>query len=311
MKRYISIDGGTTNTRVSLVADGKVIDTVKFPVGARVGITDKNALPSAIKSGILTLLSKNGLKESDIEKIIASGMITSDAGLVSLPHLPLPAGISELKKASFETKIPEISDIPFVFIRGVRTLANGYEDADMMRGEETEIMGLADGKGKSAVYMLMGSHTKLIKLDEKGKIEGFTTTLTGELIAALANGTILKDSFSLTHDTFDKEALFDGFEYAKSHGINEALFKTRILKNLFGKSELEAYSFFLGACLSDELVAASKFRTKKIVIGGKRQLKTAIYELLKASGFDAEMLSNEAVDASVAKGQIRIYEYEE
>jgi phage replication-related protein YjqB (UPF0714/DUF867 family) len=53
------------------------------------------------------------------------------------------------------------------------------------------------------------------------------------------------------------------------------------------------------------------FSSRKIFIGGKRQLKRAIYELLKASGFDAEMLSDEAVDASVVKGQIKIYEYED
>ena len=32
--------------------------------------------------------------------------------------------------------------------------------------------------------------------------------------------------------------------------------------------------------------------------------------VLSASGFKAEMLSDEAVDASVINGQIKIYEYE-
>ncbi len=308
MRRYISIDGGTTNTRISLVCDGEIIDTVKFNVGARAGIADKTALPCAVKQGIKEILERNSLSESQIDKILASGMITSDTGLVSLPHLTLPIGIPELKAASFETKLPEISKAPFVFIRGAKTGAESFELADMMRGEETEIMGVAESF--DAVYMLMGSHTKLIKLDGQGKISSFTTTLTGEFIASLAQGTILKDSFSLNFDDFDKEMLICGFEYAKANGINEALFKTRILKNLFGKTELEAYSFFLGACLAGEVEAAAKFCADKIIIGGKRQLKRAIYELLKASGFNAEMLTDEAVDTSVVKGQIKIYEYE-
>ena len=148
-------------------------------------------------------------------------------------------------------------------------------------------------------------------IDENGKITDFTTTLTGELIASTANGTILKDSFSLNFDSFDKEYLIKGFDFANEYGINEALFKTRILKNLFNKAELEAYSFFLGACLSGEVVAIKNFNTKKVVIGGKRQLKRAIYELLLTQGFDAVMLSDAEVDASVVKGQIKIYEYEE
>ncbi len=234
-------------------------------------------------------------------------MITSDTGLVSLPHLTLPAGLSELKKGAYEVNLPEISNIPFAFIRGVKTDFESLDSADMMRGEETEVFGLSE---EDAVYMLMGSHTKLIKL-EGGKITGFTTTLTGEFIASLANGTILKDSFSLDFEDFDKDTLLSGFEYAKLYGINEALFKTRILKNLFGKTELEAYSFFLGACLAGEVEAAANLCAEKIIVGGKRQLKRAIYEILKASGFDAEILSDEAVDASVVKGQIKIYEYEE
>ena len=307
MKRYISIDGGTTNTRITLVENGKAIDTLKFPVGARAGISDKTLLPNTVKGGIRDILARNALKESDIEKILASGMITSESGLVALPHATLPAGLAELKKASFETILADITTIPFVFMRGVKADAEGFEDADMVRGEETEIMGLSDaGDG---VYMLMGSHTKLMKL-EGGKIVDSATTLTGELIAALATGTILKDSFSLNFEDFDEAALFRGFDYAKDFGINEALFKTRILKNLFAKNELEAYSFFLGASLSGEVKAAKKFQAKKILIGGKRQLKRAIFALLERAGFDVEMLSDAAVDESVIKGQIKIYECE-
>ena len=307
MKRYLSIDGGTTNTRLSLIENGKITDTLKFRVGARAGISDKTILPNTLKNGICEILTKNSLNESDIDKILASGMITSESGLLALPHLPLPAGLAELKKASFETKLPEISGIPFVFMRGVKSELETLGGADMVRGEETEIMGLSDaGDG---VYMLMGSHTKLMKL-ENGKIVKSATTLTGELIASLATGTILKDSFSLNFDGFDEKELFLGFEYANAFGINEALFKTRILKNLFGKTELEAYSFFLGACLAGEVKAAENFNSKKILIGGKRQLKRAVYALLKKCSFDAEMLSDEAVDVSVIKGQIRIYEYE-
>lgn len=308
MKRYISIDGGTTNTRISLVENGEIIDTLKFPIGARAGISDKSALPNAVKSGISELLSKNSLSASDVDKILVSGMITSDSGLVTLPHLTLPAGASELKKGIFETSLPEISEIPFAFIRGVKSESESFEGTDMIRGEETEIMGFPIHD--SAVYMLMGSHTKLIRLENE-KIVSSTTTLTGELIASLATGTILKDSFSLDFEDFDKKQLFEGFEYANSNGLNEALFKTRILKNLFGKTEFEAYSFFLGACLSGEVHAVANFQSRKIFIGGKRQLKRAVYELLKSSGFYVEMISDEAVDESVVKGQIRIYEYEE
>ena len=36
----------------------------------------------------------------------------------------------------------EISDIPFVFMRGVKLEGQDIDDFDMMRGEETELMAL-------------------------------------------------------------------------------------------------------------------------------------------------------------------------
>lgn len=309
MRRYLSIDGGTTNTRLSLVTDGKIVDTVKYSVGARTGIDDKSALCCAIKGGIQKLLDKNSLSESDIEKILASGMITSDSGLVSLPHLSLPAGIKELKEATCETVLPEISKIPFVFIRGVKTAGSSLDTQDLMRGEETELFGIAEDFG--ATYLLPGSHNKIIRLNEDGKIISFKTTLLGELVFSLASHTILKDSFSLDFEDFNSEYLKKGCDYAKKSGINEALFKTRVLKNSLGASENESYSFFLGACLAGELTALEKSGAQKIIIGGKRQLKNALCVLLEEAGLSAKVISDEAVDASVVRGQIKIYEYGE
>ena len=50
MKRYISIDGGTSTTRISLVCDGSVTDTVKLSYGARSNIS---AVARFDASGIL------------------------------------------------------------------------------------------------------------------------------------------------------------------------------------------------------------------------------------------------------------------
>ena len=54
MKSYVTIDGGTTNTRLYLVADLKVERSVKLAVGARNG---KDALLSAISGAIGDLVS--------------------------------------------------------------------------------------------------------------------------------------------------------------------------------------------------------------------------------------------------------------
>ena len=49
MANYLTVDGGTTNTRIYLVRNGRVEDTQKLSVGARNGA---DALKKATASGV-------------------------------------------------------------------------------------------------------------------------------------------------------------------------------------------------------------------------------------------------------------------
>lgn len=312
MATYVTVDGGTTNTRISLVKDRVIKDTLKFKVGARLGALDKALYKNTIKNGISDLLVRNGISETEVERILASGMITSDSGLYALEHITLPAGIKELKEASEEVLIPDVSRIPFVFVRGVRTSGGSLDSVDIMRGEETEIYGIAEDGESDVLYMLMGSHTKIIKLGEDGKISGFTTMLTGEMAAALSENTILKDAVNLNSEKLVEEYLLKGYRYSLEYGINEALFKVRILKNVFKKSASELYSFYIGVILSNEIRYVLKEVKTKVVVAGKRQLKNAVSMILKSEGVENVIaLGDEAVDASVSKGLVKIYEYKD
>lgn len=311
MKHYITIDGGTTNTRVSLVSDNTILDTVKIPLGARASMDGNNALREAIKKAIASLLERHALTERDVCRILASGMITSEFGLCCLPHAIAPAGIRELHDTMHETVLPDISPIPFVFIRGVKTVGTGLADTDMMRGEEAELVGIMNESDGECLYILPGSHSKLIETDRGGRITRFASMLTGEMIAALSSGTILRDAVDLSISEFDNGKLLEGCRYALEKGLSEALFKTRVLKNHLGGTPIEAYSFFLGAVLSSEIGAIIKSPTHRIVIGGRTQIKNATASLLSAlSDKEIITLSADAVDASSTRGVIKIYEYE-
>ncbi len=310
MKRYITVDGGTTNTRVSLVENRKILETVRVPIGARAGMDDPAALPVALRKAVSSLLHAHGLEEGDITRILASGMITSEFGLCPLPHLVSPAGIAELHATMHEVLLPEISSIPFVFVRGIKTVGEGLADTDMMRGEEAELMGLIRENAPESLYILPGSHSKLIEVDKTGRISRFATMLTGEMIAALSQGTILKDAVDLSLREFDSEYLIQGCRYAREKGLNEALFKVRILKNLFGVQPGKVYSFFLGAVLASEIQAIITSPVERVVIGGKAQIKKATAVLLSALSLkEIVVASDEDVDASSALGVIRIYEF--
>ncbi len=308
MKVYIAVDGGTTNTRISLVKDGKILASDKYNIGARASIGGNLELKTTLKNGIETILKKTGIDSKSVIRIIASGMITSEFGLVNLPHITAPCSIKDMKQNVYDTTIPEISNIPFTFIRGVKTASEDLSKVDMMRGEETELMGILNG-GK-CVYVLPGSHSKIIFTDEEGKVTNFSTLLTGEMIYALSTSTILKDSVDLSLNMFDKAYLEKGYEYCKKHGINEALFKVRILKNLFKANSEQCYGFFLGIALCGEIEKILQVNAPTIVIGGKKQLKEATaYLLSKYSKSTIKVLSDEEVDHSSTLGAIRIFEY--
>lgn len=311
MSTYITVDGGTTNTRISLVRDMKVEDTIKFNIGARIGIDNNTMLCDAIKRGILEILERNRLKERNISKIIASGMLTSEFGLINLEHIEIPAGIKELHDSMVEVTLENISSVPFVFIRGVRTSCKSIEDADMMRGEESELVGLSDSLVENAIYILPGSHSKHIKTDVDGKITDITTMLTGEMIAAISQGTILKDAVNLENSQIDDRYLILGYEYCLENGFNKSVFKTRVLKNMFSRTQSEVYSFFVGVLLCDEIREIIRNNSEKIVIGGRKQIKEAIYRILvKKSKGKIYCVDDEISEVANSLGMIRIFEYD-
>lgn len=309
MKKYITIDGGTTNTRVSLFCNNRIISVKKLSVGARIGLENKDLLKTEIKKAIEEILTANGLGECEIERIIASGMITSEGGLVCLDHLKAPCGIEELSKGIYEITISEISSIPFVFIRGVKTNGDSFEDIDMMRGEETELIGLGDTMEKNCLYVMPGSHSKLVYIDENGRITSFSTELTGELIAAVSKNTILSASVNLDECDIDCEYLFKGYEYALENGINSAFFKVRILDKLCKKTSGQVYSFFVGSALSAEINNIIKSQAQKVVVCGRAQLKTATALLLEKFSQKSVVVADEkSCENAPSLGAVRVYE---
>lgn len=309
MANYLTVDGGTTNTRIYLVRNGRVEDTQKLSVGARNGA---DALKKALRDGINTILERNSLEPSAISQILASGMITSEYGLCKLDHLLLPAGASELHKAMQEELFFDICPIPWRFMRGVKSLGKDLSECDVMRGEETELMGLLDYAHDDALYILPGSHSKHVSIDKHGRITAFKTMMTGEFFAAVMQNTILRDAADFEHNRLVESELLHGFEYCRVHGVNEALFKTRILRNIFGAEKENCFSFLLGAVLCHEVVEAIKAPERTLVISGQKQFCEALAILLgKYSEKRVVAIPDEAVATSVALGAVKIFEYKE
>ena len=306
---YITIDGGTTNTRLSLF-DCTVKDTVRLNMGARLGLSDKEGFFGGIRKSIYELLDKNGLSENDISAVLASGMITSEGGLLKVDHVPAPAGIKELNKGIKEAKFPEIFPQSFYFIPGVRMFGDNFANTDVMRGEETEVTGIRhmmDIK-EAGTFILPGSHSKLIFTDENGTIYDFFTAMTGEMIASLSSGTILAQNIDLKNARIN-DMLYEGCEYTWAQGLNKSLFKVRILSSFLGADKDDAYSFFMGCVLADEIRAVKASEAKSVYIAGKAQIKEAEAMLLKRlTDKNVIMVPDRISDAATSFGMVRIFD---
>ncbi|SHE80715.1 2-dehydro-3-deoxygalactonokinase [Alkalibacter saccharofermentans] len=311
MKKYnITIDTGTTNTRTILWNEEKTMLAVSnSPVGVRNTAIDGNnhQLKAAVKRCLLELLETENIGFDDIGWVIASGMITSNVGLVEIPHLVAPAGIKDLVEAIEPVLLEEICPLPIWFIPGVKNSGDkidvsNFEAMDIMRGEEVESCAIIDGlhDNNKMLLVLPGSHTKFVAVDENGNMTGCLTSIAGELISSITNNTIIADAVGrkfVQEDTYNQDMLLLGYETAKKVGLGRTCFSARILNLFAARSNEDMANFILGAVLQDDVAAIKASDAVKadgnttVVVSGKNPLQQALLDIFEHDNSFAKVVS--------------------
>lgn len=312
MKRYLVIDGGTTNLRVTLADEtGRALATEKRSVGAAASAMagSNDALRQAVRSCMEEIYSASGMTAAEVDGCIAYGMITCASGLLEVPHLCAPAGAADFRAGLVSHRFEDIAPFPITFIPGLRNFSGevGLDNLlqmDMMRGEETETIGFLQlvKPQTDFVLILPGSHNKMIAVDAQGVIRGCMTTISGELLAALTHHTILTEAVGGSFaqmETYDREMMLAGAKACRA-GISRAAFSSRILRTLGGMPQEKIASFLLGTVLSADVDALRAFEApmNKLYIAGKQPLQQALCDLLTENGLSAEP-ADEAVTAQI------------
>lgn len=328
MKNYtITIDTGTTNTRVFLFNEkNEVAASVKSEIGVRITAIDgnNNRLKTAIRGCLEEVLKQAGITYDEVKKVVASGMITSNVGLVEIPHVVAPASAEDLAEAAKSVLIEDVCPLPILFIPGVKNrdgkldLAT-FESMDMMRGEEVETVAVVESLPKGQAYLLVlpGSHTKFVSVDCAGKITGCLTTISGELLSVITNDTLIADAVGhsfASEETYAKEYVLAGYETAKKAGIGRACFSARILNTFAEPDKTKIASYVLGAVLQNDMEAVKNSGALKcdadttVVIYGKNPLREALMDLFTEEHFFrhvTEFVPEDSVPTS-AKGALHI-----
>lgn len=172
----IALDWGTSSARAYRVdGRGAVIDQRSAALGIQ-QIRD-----GGFRAALATLLGDWSAIDAPR---IACGMIGSRQGWVEAPYLDCPADLDALASAIAWAPDRELAVVAGVTCRG----DDGVPD--VMRGEETQILGALGGSRGRALAVLPGTHSKWASFED-GRILDFATYMTGELHAVLLGHSIL------------------------------------------------------------------------------------------------------------------------
>ncbi|MEJ7708616.1 MAG: 2-dehydro-3-deoxygalactonokinase [Pyrinomonadaceae bacterium] len=211
----VYVDAGTTNTRVWLAKDQKILARETATVGVRDTARDKSA--HKLRAALTNLIREvsQGAPQNKPRCVIASGMITSSLGLAEVPHITAPAGLRELAAGVEFHRFADITDLPFLLVPGVRcgppnaAEVENIGEVDLMRGEETLCIGLIESGmlNSHSALLNLGSHWKAIKVDDDQRIQQSVTRLTGEMIQAVQEHTVLASAVTQEKPTTPRRGM--------------------------------------------------------------------------------------------------------
>ncbi|WP_193091059.1 2-dehydro-3-deoxygalactonokinase [Halomonas colorata] len=256
-KDFIALDWGTSSLRAFLM------DTNGNELEERNSTHGIQHLPEPGAAGFLRALHEicgDWLVENTARPLVASGMVGSAQGWAEAPYAKCPADLNTLATQAGSVVLPDnrkLHIVPGVLLNSADALP------DVMRGEETQIMGALAGQPvwtDNAVVVLPGTHSKWA-LVRQGTIERFTTYMTGEVFATLRQHSILGRLMQDAPATPDaaNAAFKAGLEIAKAGQAGDLLnqlFTARSM-GLTQRIEHSALSDYLsGMLIGNELVSA-------------------------------------------------------
>lgn len=322
-KHLLSCDWGTSSFRLRLVnlADHDVVGEVTSPDGigavynawqeadADGHVPRAEYYRSVIATQLIALGKQTGIDLTGVP-IVLSGMASSSIGMEGLPYARLPFALdgSGLGIQRYE----ELPHFPhaITLISGVRS---GH---DVMRGEETQLIGLGaamDLSGRDAIFIFPGTHSKHMFVRD-GELIDFKTFMTGEVFNLMANQSILKDSIEhYHHSDFNDDvarAFRSGVRESGSGNILNALFTVRTNQLFDLLNKRENGMFLSGLLIGYEIRDLMKETGAHLVLCGGNNLyhlyKSAIETLALAGR--ATIIPSEIVDRAATTGHIRIFE---
>ena len=276
----IAIDWGTTSARAyRLDAAGGVFGTRSAPLG--IGALRDGRFAPALD----TLL--DDWRDDDAPRI-ACGMIGSRQGWVEAPYVECPADLAMFGRALTATPGGELSIVP-----GARCV-DPAGVPDVMRGEETQLVGAIRHDDTRVLVVLPGTHSKWA-IVESSRLIAFATFMTGELYAVLLAHSILGRMAGEPAGGRAGVAFDRGVERGSAGlGLAHAIFGARTLALASNLASQDVGDWLSGVLIGDEIRAARNWAqardidTSSVRVIGDGTLVSRYVRALEKLGVRAE-----------------------
>lgn len=294
----IAVDWGTSSFRAYLVAaDGAIV--------ARKA--DANGILS-VHDGVFAPVLDRAVTDWRVSHgkvpILLSGMIGSRQGWREAPYLECPARAEDVAASLLHFDVDGLG--PLAIVPGLIDRQGGMPD--VMRGEETQILGALQSKPSAQTFVLPGTHAKWVTV-AGGRIATFRTYMTGEVFAALKSHTIL--GRLMVEAAHDPEAFRRGVLFGSAPGmpgdILNRVFSTRTLGLTSALSAEAAASYLSGLLIGAEIASAAPASVLTIIASdmlAARYEEAAVHLGLEAERAAADCVANGLLVIARAAGII-------
>ncbi|RDC65505.1 2-dehydro-3-deoxygalactonokinase [Adhaeribacter pallidiroseus] len=278
------------------------------------GVSRKQFFQEQLRHHIQNLAAKLHTN-LDATPLVLSGMASSSLGLEELPYAELPFAVdgSQAGIRHFERQPDFPHDL--LLISGIRT------DGDVMRGEETQLVGLIHlmdlaGITGESIFIFPGTHSKHITVRQQ-QVISFQTFMTGEIFNLMAGASILKDSIESPDSAEIKEPELNGFRSGVRESGNSTilhgLFTVRTNQLFRNLTKKQNFYYLSGLLIGTELRSLLPKEAAPIILSSGSNLfkfyKLALEELQLLN--DTIIIPPEFIDKATIAGQVTIFQQQQ
>ena len=243
---FAAVDWGTSRFRLWLMDEaGGVLDQRQSEDGML--RTQREAFSGVLEAHLSALGGAGDLP------VVVCGMAGARQGWLEVAYVDVPASPADIAAGcqAPADAVRTVRIVPGLAVRGA--------SPNVMRGEETQLLGLVLAGTTDGLVAMPGTHSKWVVLDG-GQVVDFTTFLTGELYALMSSQSILMHAVGPDAGQFavDHPAFVDGVRtgLADPARLTAEFFTIRAMSLLDGLASDAAAARLSGLLIGTEVAAA-------------------------------------------------------